>query len=987
MRFGVSTLAALLCASLSYGQTFTWTNVGTNDWGTATNWGPPTVPNNLATHIAAFGPQAAPLQPNVAAQFSVLGVTMDNSLGSWNLTGAPGNLVNLGTDGIDWTGGGATTLSANLNIATVQVWDVGTTTVTVGGAPQGALFGVSSLAKLGSGTLILDSGTGLFAGDINVVNGVLQAGSAGNNAASQALRSSPVSLVGTTVTTVGSTADLRIGSLNSGIFGFITPATGGAVHLLDLNGGFYGGSITTTGGLNLRGGNGTVQDFSGDLTALTGTIGINSGATMRLSGNLIPTSGVLGSVALAPRGGSLVLDNTGGNTVAATGRLADTAATTFVGGTLSLLGNSAGTIETIGTIALQAGAASVSVTHNGGVGGTAIAFTDSGAIRDSTAMTVNFIGNGGTLGTAGANPRVTFSGALFTGTNTLMLANSAGSDTTIGWAIATTANDTNWAGFSAATGIIPLANVSRDETTIGGAVAFERTLYAPNAIGALAAPISVGALKIQPNAAGLSLALGANAITTTALLFTGTNDFTITSTGGALFGAASGTRYFHIIDPNVTLFNGASVAGANQPFNKSGPGFLDFNGSINQIAFGTAQSINILEGVLRGTATSLGGFTSAGGAFTNINLYGGTLELSGGGTFVRALDLTGTAAGGAIRIDSGATTRGDPGLSAINGDMAVTFVTLVGGAIPSNLVWNDGAFVPDGHVLKFGSTKSDSRIELTNNVGLDTGLATASYFGREIRVTDNSMSANDYARLSGVISGSSNADLIKTGLGTLELTNSNTYAGNTQVLQGTLRANNALGSATGTGNVIVRNGGTLSGNGFVVPNNSGGNQVTIQGTVAPGNSVGTLTIGSLVTPATVTAPGIYAFELSTAGATAAPNTGGSSGLGVHDLVTIFGTLDVSALVINPASLGLSGFDNTLSYSWTVATATGGITGLPGPVSLGTGTEFAGMAFFTGVIGNNLYLNFSPVPEPATVLAFAAAGLGVGGLIRRRFRKS
>ncbi len=989
MRFRLTLALAVLAslamtASPSFAQPTTWQNIG-NDWGTASNWSSG-VPNS-ATSIAICGPQAAPVQPNIASVFTVQQTTFDNTLAPWNLTGTGTNLLRVGSGGILWFGGGASQMSANLQIALNQVWDVGTTNVTVGGTPVvGALFGLSGLTKAGVGTLILDSGTGLFTGGFNVTNGVLQSGSATNNAASQALRSNSVTLGGgTSLTTVGVTIDLRVGDLNGS--GSVTPAVGGAINVLALNNGSFSGAITTTGGLNLRGGNGTTQIFNGNLTALTGTVAFNSGASLVLSGTGDSTSGVLAATTIASRGGSLVLDNTGGNTLAATGRLADAAATTLLGGTLSLLGDGAGTIETLGTIALNAGAATVSVTHNGGAG-TALAFTDAGAIRDSTAMTVNFVGNGGTLGTAGANPRVTFSGVLFTGTNTGMLANSAGSDTTIGWATATTGGDTNWAGFNAVTGIIPLANVLRDETTINGGVAFERTLYAPTANGTLTAPLTIGALKIQPTAPGLSLAMGANAISTTGLLFTGTNDFAITSTGGALFGAVSGTRYVHVIDANATLSVNASFAGANQPFNKSGAGFLDLNGAANQIAFTSAQSINILQGVLRGTATSLGGFTAAGGAFTNINLYGGTLELSGGGTFVRALDLTGTAAGGTIRIDSGGTTRGDAGLSAINGDMAVTFVTAIGGATPNNLVWDDGLFLSNGYSLMFGSSKSDSRIELTNNIGLDTGVATASYFGREVRVANNVSSLNDVARLSGQITGSSNADLLKTGPGTLELTgNANNYAGNTQVLQGTLRANNVSGSATGTGNVLVRSGATLGGSGFVVPNNAGGNQVAIAGTVAPGNSVGALTIGSGLSPATVTATGSYDFELSTVGSPAAADTGGSSVLGVHDAVTIFGSLDVSSLVINPISLGVTGFNNTQSYSWTVATATGGVTGTPGIVSLGSGIDFAGMSFLASVVGNNVYLNFTPVPEPATVLSIAAIGFGVGGLIRRRFRKS
>ncbi len=34
----------------------------------------------------------------------------------------------------------------------------------------------------------------------------------------------------------------------------------------------------------------------------------------------------------------------------------------------------------------------------------------------------------------------------------------------------------------------------------------------------------------------------------------------------------------------------------------------------------------------------------------------------------------------------------------------------------------------------------------------------------------------------------------------------------------------------------------------------------------------------------------------------------------------------------------------------------------------------------------VYLNFTPVPEPATVLGLAAGALGLGGYVRRRFRR-
>lgn len=67
------------------------------------------------------------------------------------------------------------------------------------------------------------------------------------------------------------------------------------------------------------------------------------------------------------------------------------------------------------------------------------------------------------------------------------------------------------------------------------------------------------------------------------------------------------------------------------------------------------------------------------------------------------------------------------------------------------------------------------------------------------------------------------AAIIKAGSGRLTLTAANTYSGGTLVEKGTLIANNATGSATGTGPVIVNSGGALSGTGFI------GGDVTIKG--------------------------------------------------------------------------------------------------------------------------------------------------------------
>jgi autotransporter-associated beta strand protein len=745
-------------------------------------------------------------------------------LGSWTNTGSNNDAVLAGTTGtaslntgisvnditVNPSPSGTYTIAGSgqtltLNGTTQSVLDVAsssTLTITSG------LAGVNGFTKSSAGTLILDGagGSNGLVGAITVNAGTLQAGSATNNGASQVLRSNAVNLVGGSLTTVGTQADLRVGALSGS--GAVTPATGGAINIHALQDATFSGAITTTGGLNLRGGNGTTQTFSGNLTALTGTLGINSGATMKLSGTGDSTSGVIGATTIAPRGGTFTLDNTNGNTSAAAGRVADATALSFLGGTFSLIGHSSGTSETVGAVTFNPGANTISVTSNGGTG-TQLTITDGGDLRDSTAMTVNFVGNGGTLGSSGANPRIVFSSALRNNTSNGMLSSGASSATvaSIGWA---TVNGTSWAGQSS-NSIIALADTARTHTNLSSAGANELVAFTPGtATTTLSSSLGIASLKITPSTTGQTLALnsGSVALNTNALMLAGAADFSIT--GGTL-GTSGATRYVYVTDANTALsFSGGLGFSGGNPYllTKSGAGILSLTGGTSQVSGQTAVvNINVAQGVLRATTAALNGGTSAGGGLTTINLRGGVLEINGGGsasTFSRAVDLAGTSSGGGISFDGPNTARGDGGFSAFNGDATVTLVTTIGGSTAASLVWDNGAFLSNGYVLTMGSTKADSRVDLTIAIGLDNGTATNSYFAREIRVADNTSSTTDVARLSGVISGSANADLLKTGAGVLELTNTNTYSGNTLIQQGTLIATNGAAIAN-TSAVVISN--------------------------------------------------------------------------------------------------------------------------------------------------------------------------------------
>jgi len=245
--------------------------------------------------------------------------------------------------------------------------------------------------------------------------------------------------------------------------------------------------------------------------------------------------------------------------------------------------------------------------------------------------------------------------------------------------------------------------------------------------------------------------------------------------------------------------------------------------------------------------------------------------------------------------------------------------------------------------------------------------------------------------------------LTKSGPGRLTLEGNNAYGGNTAITDGTLVAgsDNALGGTVtvrgGTlslsrgvtlSNPVVfgASGGTLGGNGTF------GSAITIGANahLAPGNSPGLITFtGGL----TFAPSGTYDIQVQSAA--------GPRGVG-YDSIDVTGGLTFTATLGNPFTLSLHSLDmagnpgqdvadfvNTNGYAWLVAhsDSLGGFDQNNITIDTTNFTNGLGIgAFNVSAVGNDIFLNFSPVPEPST---YALLGLGLGAVLfpvlRRRRR--
>ena len=431
-------------------------------------------------------------------------------------------------------------------------------------------------------------------------------------------------------------------------------------------------------------------------------------------------------------------------------------------------------------------------------------------------------------------------------------------------------------------------------------------------------------------------------------------------------------------------------------------------GTAPQMDFGGDVILN--QGVLR---ARIDGATANLGDNNVLALRGGVLEADAGNgtsTFSRSL---GTGLG-QVNFVGGTNfgDRGSGGFSVVNGTLNVN----IGGG--QTLVWNGNSggnqfFLRSGSTLRLGSPQSNGVVVLQNNLALDDGSAGLPFESRLISTEGLSSlttvrDPSVRTQITGVISGSAASQLTKIGTSTLELLNANTYAGGTAVDVGTLMVSNTTGSATGAGRVVVKD--TLIGNGTIAP--SAGNGLTMLG--SPSGSFlildsqfgtpGNLKVGSagVNNPVTLLAGSNFVTRVN--GTTFDPNGGDTSygrltvrGTGA---ITINGSVLTVGLALNftPSASDVFGIlDNQTTNSVTGTFAGVGQDGTVNAVFANNTPAGTFQVSYDGDItgsgisihgGNDIVLyNFTPVPEPLSVLTVGAAAIGLFGLKRRAGRRA
>jgi T5SS/PEP-CTERM-associated repeat protein/autotransporter-associated beta strand protein len=854
-----------------------------------------------------------------------------NATGTVTVTGSGSTWTNNDEIVVGWSGTGTMTVEAG---ATVTNAHEGTVGYQAGSHGTVTVTGPGSTWTNGGELVVGWSGTGEMTisdgGKVTNTNGFLGARDGGSGTA--------------TVTGAGSTWESS-GQLILGYgasTGLLTIENGGKVINSD---GRIGLSANSTGTVTVTGANSTLTDNGAILRVGydgTGTLTIAEGGQVTIG---TETGGVYdGAVTIASNAGStgtLIIGAAEGSSAAAAGTLR-AASVVFGSGTGEIIFNhtssglqfdsaisGAGAVKVLAGTTVFTGASTYSgattITEGALKAGAANTFSGNSAVAVGATGTLDLNNYDQTIGGLSGSGTVSLGSGMLT-------VNSA-ADSTFSGTISGTGGLTK-----DGSGVLTLSGDSdySGATTINGGTlrAGAVNVFSENSIVTVNANGTLDLNNFDQTIVDLSgtgmVVLGSATLTVTNN--TAVNDFTLTGTGGVtktgtgtLTLSGSGSDY----SGETAVTAGTLQAGATNAFSPNSTvsvstgGTLDLNnysqavggltgsGAVT-LGSGTLTVGNTAANTFSGSISGTGGLTKTGS---------GSLTLSGDNSYTGAttiqqgtLSLTGSTASSSMAVSSGAVLDFSPSRNlsytgAISGDGAVTktggnTLTLTG-----NNSYTGGTTISSGTV----SISSDANLGASTGAlalaggTLETTAAVST--SRPITVTGGGTIDNtgNAVTLSGNLLGSGNLTLAGSGTDTLDATfNGSSYTGTLTRSGGVLHL---VSGGTLGGTLAIDNGATLNGVGTV-------SNLNLNGSIAPGNSPGTLTVtGNYVQGAN----GVYVCDVTPT---------------ANDLIAVTG----SATLGGTLSIAPEYTYYNSGTVWNVLTAAGGVSGTYATVTYGATPE-------------------------------------------------
>lgn len=365
------------------------------------------------------------------------------------------------------------------------------------------------------------------------------------------------------------------------------------------------------------------------------------------------------------------------------------------------------------------------------------------------------------------------------------------------------------------------------------------------------------------NVSGYVLANGTSQVTNNYRLANGSTIHVASGVTATIIGRLQGSNI------SVTKSGGGKLVFSSTPSNTFTGTFTIEDGEVNQdknsdMAIFAGGTVNVGDDI--GAANSAR-FTTTGSGLDD-NRHGiadtvafdvkrdGLIDFHRRGETIGAITVRGNAAqAGTVTSTHNpsdhvtASSNNNTGSIAITG--ALTFVG--GGTVNIGFVSGQKPIQDDAALVLRNDTSDITYTALAGNDGatgvLSGGLRLWSTFAttgpRTINVGDDTGLDVDLRISALVVDGdlSVSRSVLKTGAGTLELTAANTFTAPVTVNAGRLLLNNTTGSAVGSAEVTVADGGTVGGHGSMSGN------LTIQsgGTLSPGVTTGSLAVGGDLT--------------------------------------------------------------------------------------------------------------------------------------------